>query len=177
VRLGPPLAAITAGLIALGCGSLQSDEVGRRVDGPWLLSRATVERQPPASPQRTVFEWWRALQFDDAPLASSFYSKAVEMSPVRMERQLAIGAAGLGLLSRPRVVEVEQRARQAKVFVLLESRVGQPNGRIDVKQTARAFDLRREENQWKLTNNSYLERAVRRQRELFREAQGRQKPE
>ncbi len=176
VRRAPGGITLIALLAVCGCGSLQSDDAGRRVEGPWLLTRAAVEGQPPGSPQRTVFEWWRALQFDDASVASSYYSKAVAMSPARMERQLAVGATGLGLLSRPRLVEVTEGAGQAKVFVLLESKAGQPNGRIDVKQTARAFDLTREDDEWKLTDNSYLERAVRLQRELFR-ARTQQNPE
>ena len=156
---------LLVGLLSLsGCGALSSDEAIRRVQEPLLLSRASVERQPPGTPQRTVFAWWRALQSGDARAASRYYARSVGMTPTRMERRLGLGSLALGLLGRPRLVDVEGDDRRATVMVVLETRTENPNGRIDVTRTALSFHLVRTDGDWKLADNRYIDGAVQRLR-------------
>jgi hypothetical protein len=69
-------------------------------------------------------------------------------------------------------VEVDRRDGRATVSVLLELRTSNPNGRVDVTRSARAFALVREGGRWRLADNRYLEGAVRQQRELARALRG-----
>lgn len=158
-----------------GCGAFSSDDVDARVDGPRLLTRAQVERQPVGSPQRTVFEWWRALQFDNALAAKRYYAESVGMTTARLDRQLAFGAGALTLDYRPRLVAVEEDGDRATVDVLLEYKKGNPNGRTDTLQIARAFNLVREGVKWKLAENLYLERRARLAGALIEHAQAQAK--
>ena len=169
---------LLVGLLLLsGCGALSSDEVTRRMQEPLLLSRASVERQPPGTPQRTLFAWWRALQYADARAATRYYARSVGMTPGKLKRQLGLGAAALGLLGRPGLVDIEGDDRRATVMVVLETRTDNPNGRIDVTRTARSFDLVRTNGDWKLADNGYLRGAVQRLRRSIIEAARQQQSE
>jgi hypothetical protein len=179
-------AKLAAGLLGLamllgGCSGLGSDdEVPERVKGPSLLSEADVQGQPAGSPQRTLFEWWRALQFDDAPEAAKYYASDVDLTTAKLDQILSLGAPTLGLTGRPRVVDTDMNGDAATVRVLLESDDPQANGRIDKTQTARAFDLVREAGAWKMADNRYLARPAARvalfEAEARRRAQQRTEP-
>jgi hypothetical protein len=170
---------LAAGLLGLalllgGCSGLGSDdEVPERVKGPSLLSKADVQAQPAGSPQRTLFEWWRALQFDDAPAAAQYYASDVRLTTDKLDKILSLGAPTLGLTGRPRVVETDTNGDVATVRVLLEDDEPQANGRIDKNQTARAFDLVREAGAWKMADNRYLARPADRVAEFAAEARRR----
>jgi hypothetical protein len=155
---------LIAGLLGLtlllgGCSGLGSDdEVPETVKGPALLSKADVEAQPAGSPQRALYEWWRALQFEEAPEAAKYYAGDVRMTPAKLDVILSLGAPTLGLNARPRLVETDVNGDAATVRVLLETAEQQPNGRVDKTQTARAFDLVHEAAGWKMADNRYLGR-------------------
>ena len=160
-----------------GC-SFGGDEVAERVQQPTLLSAAAVERQPAGSPARALFEWWRAMQFDDsrarrrATTPPRWAHARAARAPARRWPRGAFGA-------RPRVVEVDESGDRATVSVLLESRTRNPNGRVDVLRVPRSFELVREDGDWRLADNRYLERAVRDQESLaeaLRDQQGGTQP-
>jgi hypothetical protein len=161
------LAAIAAVVAAgaTGCG-FGEDELTQRVQQPGLLSQKDLEGHPAGSPGRTMFEWWRTLQFDNPVVAAGFYSKKLDLSPAKLERQLEFGAGPLGLARRPKLVEVQEQGNKAVVLVLLEQKTDNPNGRVDTVRTARSFNLVREEGEWKLAENLYLERGARLQSRL-----------
>jgi hypothetical protein len=173
VRLASGLLCVALALG--GCAGLGSDvDVPDHVDGPSLLSADDVQRQPAGSPQRTLFEWWRALQFDDAPEAAKYYASDLHMTAAKLDDILVIGSGILGLNARPRLVEVDPSGDTAAVRVLLETSDKEPNGRVDKKQTARAFYLVREAGTWKMADNRYLGRSADRIARLAAEARRRQ---
>jgi hypothetical protein len=149
--------ALVACLLA-GCGFGGDDEVTERVQQPSLLTREDLESLPEGGAARTVFEWWRTLQFDNPLRAVDFYSEELGVTAERLERQMRWGAGALGLTQKPRLVEVQKRGDTAAVLVLLESVVTNPNGRVDKTRTARSFNVLREDGEWKLAENMYLER-------------------
>ena len=158
-----------------GCGGFGDDEVTERVQRSALLSKAQVERLPANSPERAVFEWWRALQFDNAVVAARYYADSLGLSEADIEGILRKGPQGRGLDKRPRLVEVQRQGDKAVVLTLLEVEQRNPNGRIDRQQQARAFNLVREDGEWKLAENNYLDRSLdieRRFREEFERQQG-----
>ena len=159
-----------------GC-SFGGDELVERVQQPTLLSAAAVERQPAGSPGRAFLEWWRVLQFNDARAGARRYAAAAAVTPERLDRQLE--AASGAFSARPQVVEVNESGGRATVLVLLENRTRNPNGRVDVLRVPRSFELVREEGDWMLADNTYLERAVRDQESLeqaLRDQQGGTQP-
>jgi hypothetical protein len=165
-------------LLALGAGALvgcagigTDDDVRVRVTGPALVSKKQIAALPEGSPARTVYEWWRSIQFDNPIVAAGFYSKELGITTRTIERQLEFGAAAQNLNARPTLVGTDMvDADHAIVNVLLENIARNPNGRIDKNQTARAFNLVREDGEWKLAENMYLERGERIQRAFARAA-------
>jgi hypothetical protein len=157
-RGGRPLAsavgvALCLAVVASGCDGLGSDqEVPGRVTG------------------RVVFEWWREIQFDNATVAAKYYSRDLGITPDKLDRSLTLGPGALGLLRRPRLVDVEIHGDTATVLVLLETASRSANNRVDRTRTARGFNLVREDGEWKLSENRYIERAARVQRFFAAEA-------
>ena len=174
LRVVAVLAIIAFTVGAAGCYGLGSDEeVPERTTGPALVTKAQLAALEPGSPARVMFEWWRALQFDNAIAASRYYARDVGMTVDKLDRDLSLGAAGLGLTTRPRLVEVDEHGDKATVLVLLEQLTPRPNGRVDKVQTARAFNMVRENGEWKLAENRYVARQARIQRFFSAEARRR----
>jgi hypothetical protein len=169
-RALPLLAALGAGALA-GCAGIGTDDdVKVRVTGPALVTKKQLASLPEDSPARTVFEWWRSIQFDNPTIAVQYYSRKLDITTLTLEHQLEFGAAAQNLNARPKLVGTEIDGDRAIVNVLLENVQRNPNGRIDKNQTARAFNLVRENGQWKLAENMYLERGERIQRAFARAA-------
>lgn len=152
--------ALLAAAVA-GCGDIGPAPAAERVDGPAPLTRADVDSHPQGSPARTVFEWWRALQFDDAAAATGFYSRRVGVTTKEIDDQLGNGLEPLGIGRRPQLVEVDREGDRATVLVIFRNVTTNPNGRTDVTRTGRAFSLVREGGEWKLSDNRYLDRSAR----------------
>jgi hypothetical protein len=165
-------------LLALGAGALvgcagigTDDDVKVRVTGPALVTKKQLASLPEGSPARTVFEWWRTLQFDNPTIATRYYSRKLNITTLTLEKQLQFGAGSQNLKARPHLVGTDMDGDRATVNVLLENVSSNPNGRVDKNQTARGFNLVREDGEWKLSENTYLERNERIQRAFARAAQ------
>jgi hypothetical protein len=164
------LVVLGAGLLA-GCAGIGDDDsVKVRVSGPVLVTKNQIASLPAGSPARTVFEWWRALQFSNPTIAANYYSAKLHITPLKLDKQLQAGPAIHNLGSRPHLVATQVDGDHAVVNVLLENQADNPNGRVDKTQVARGFNLVREDGEWKLAENMYLERGVRVQKEFIRAA-------
>jgi hypothetical protein len=157
---GAALAALAAAAL-VGCGAFGDDPVTERVQQPALLTKRQVERYPEGTPARTFFEWWRAIQYDNAPAALRYYADSVGMTLAKMDRQLGYGTGALGLGARPHLVEEDVDGDTATVLALLESIVENPNGRSDKTRKARGFNLVKEDGEWKLADNLFIDRQAR----------------
>lgn len=164
------LAALGAGALA-GCAGIGDDDaVKTRITGPVLVTKNQIASLPQGSPARAVFEWWRALQFSNPIIAAGYYSNKLHITPGLLERQLQFGPGAHNLGARPHLVSTDITGDRAVVNVLLENQSSNPNGRTDKNETARGFNLVREDGQWKLAENLYLERGARIQRAFARAA-------
>jgi hypothetical protein len=164
------LAALCAAALA-GCAGIgDSDDVKVRTVGPTLVTKAQIASLPEGSPARTVFEWWRALQFSNPIIAARYYSSKLHVTPMTLEKQLEFGPGAHNLAARPHLVGTDLDGDHAVVNVLLENQTTNPNGRTDKNQTARGFNLVREDGAWKLDENMYLERGQRIQNAFRRAA-------
>jgi hypothetical protein len=158
-------AAAAAALLAVmalgGCGAFGDDPVTERVQQNALLSKHHVERYPAGSPARAFLEWWRAIQYQNAPVAVRYYKRSLGITVRKMDRQLGYGPGALGLTARPLIVEVDENGDSATVLTQLESIVDNPNGRADKVRRARGFNLVREDGEWKLADNLFLDAQAR----------------
>jgi hypothetical protein len=159
-RAGAALAVLA--LTALvGCGAFGDDPVTERVQQPALLTKRQVERYPEGTPARAFFEWWRAVQYDNSPVAVGYYQQSADMTVAKLDRQLGYGLEVMGVSARPILVEVQENGDTATVLTLLESVVENPNGRSDKVRKPRAFNLVREDGEWKLADNMFIDRQAR----------------
>ena len=168
------LAVLGAAALA-GCAGIGTDDdVKVRVSGPALVTKKQLASLPAGSPARTVFEWWRTIQFDNPTIAVRYYSKKLGITRMTLERQLQFGPGAQNLGARPHLVGTDVNGDHATVQVLLERQTSNPNGRTDKTQVARGFNLVREDGEWKLAENMYLERGARVQRTFARLLQAQQ---
>jgi hypothetical protein len=155
------LLATLVGAVAMGgCGGLGA--IPGRVEQPLLVSKRQIDRYAPGSPERTVLEWWRALQFNSAPAAFTYYAPSAGVTEKRLDRQLTeLGPGTLGLRSRLRVDGVMRHGQGATVLAILTRALRHPNGRIDLNRRTQSFELVRVHGGWRLADNSYIDNILR----------------
>jgi hypothetical protein len=161
VRRAPATIALLLASALVGCGAFDDDAVTERVQQIGLVTKRQVERHPPGSPARAFYEWWRAIQYENAGVAIKYYAPSVGMTLRKLDRQLSYGNGALGLTARPLLVEVDEQGDTATVLTLLESVVENPNGRADKVRRPRGFNLVRDGGEWKLADNLFLDRQAR----------------
>jgi hypothetical protein len=148
------IASALAALACAGCGGFGGGEITSRVTVTAVLTQAQVDRQPADSPQRAVFEWWRAMQYKNPIEAARYFSASLHMTPARMSRY--IKGADSSLQSRPHLVDAQISGDQAIVRLMLERVTKNPNGRVDRERKPQGFNLVREKGSWLLSDNLYL---------------------
>jgi hypothetical protein len=148
----PGIAACAVG----GCGHLGAGHKGMQPVGPNLDEQGEITRYPDGSAQRTVLEWFRALQRNDAARALAFYAPDTRMSAnvIRFER--AAGARFFAQAQLPRVISVRSGRARATVFTLVDFRWSAPDGRGYVSTRPQAFPLRLSRGRWQLVDNYFL---------------------
>jgi hypothetical protein len=161
LRRAPAVIAVLVASALAGCGAFGDDPVTERVQQNALVSKRQVERYPEGSPGRAFLEWWRAIQDQNAPVAAQYYRRSLGITVKKLDRELSYGPGALGLTARPIVVEVDEQGDTATVLTLLESVVENPNGRSDKVRRARGFNLVREDGEWKLADNLFLDAQAR----------------
>jgi hypothetical protein len=149
------IATSLAALACAGCGGFGGGQVNSRTTQPAVLTKQQVDRQPAGSPQRAVFEWWRALQFKNPVEAAGYFSASLHLKPPRVYKY--IQAAESNLANRPHLVDAQTSGDHAIVRLMLERVSKNANGRVDRERKAQAFNLVREDGSWKLAENLYLE--------------------
>lgn len=115
------LVAVAVALMALlpaGCGG---DDRTREFNDP-VLSAAQVDRYRPGSPERSVMEMMRAIQYNVPGAVAPYFDPRRHVRPLLLARMSA-GVSRILATSAPiRVVSVDRRGRHAVVVL----RVGKP---------------------------------------------------
>lgn len=153
------ISALLALIALAGCGDL--GELSGRVDQPQLVTKQELAQYPSDSPEHTALAWWRALQFASTDLAAGYYSDRLNVTAKSLDRQLAVGPELFDLRSGLRVVDVVRRGDRANVLATRTRVLRFPNGRIDKVRLAQTINLRREAGRWRLADNRYIERTLR----------------
>ena len=92
-----PLFARTAGLgvavllvafALLGCGSGSSDSDSTSTVGDYVAAK-DLSQYKPGTPQRTVLQWWKAVQFGNPSVVHSYYAPGTGPGLHNLQRELA----------------------------------------------------------------------------------------
>lgn len=163
-RLPAAAAAATIGSLALaGCGSLATPPKGIDPVRPYRIpqkvepiSPQEIAATPPASPQRTVLRWFRALQVRDFRTAQSLF--APDARPTIAELRSARRAAVPLFLaaSFDRVVDVDRDGAYAIAFARLVRNLRAPNGQDDRYTLPQGFRLRLVGGRWLIADDLWL---------------------
>jgi hypothetical protein len=144
-----------------GCGSSENGLAAQVTNAPAqlaLLRAEDVRRLPPGSPERTVFEWWRLMQFRQAADALKLFAPDVRAQLLRTNyAEAAVTDFGPSLTHlQPRVMSVDRGARHAVVYlsVLSKQKIGSKVTRQAVDYLGLALD--RFGNRWLLSDSSYF---------------------
>ena len=146
-------------LVLGGCGGggrLEALEAPGAADQ--VLTHADVERQPEGSPERALFDWWRAAQYSNLPRYLEAFSTDVrtELEQGEARRELRRFADAIRS-ARPELVETEVAGDRATVSTRVVFR--QPIGLTRYITTVRpqAFELTRENGRWVLVDDFFVD--------------------
>ena len=149
------LPAIAAAALS-GCGQLGAGYKGMQPVRPNLQDQRQVARYPDASPQRTVLEWFRALQTNDTARAFAFYAAAARVTPNLIAFERAAGSRYFAQAQLPRIISVWTGSTRATVFTLVDFRWSAPDRRGYVFERPQEFTLQLSRGQWQLADNYFL---------------------
>jgi hypothetical protein len=77
---------VAAGLLGCGSGSGGSDSIS--TVGNYVAAN-DLSQYKPGTPQRTVLQWWKAVQFGNPSLAHSYYAPGTGPGLRNLQRELA----------------------------------------------------------------------------------------
>jgi hypothetical protein len=80
--------AILVALGLLGCGSGSSGSDSTSTVGNYVAAK-NLSKYKPGTPQRTVLQWWKAVQFGNPSVARSYYAPGMGPGLGNLQRELA----------------------------------------------------------------------------------------
>lgn len=149
------LALVALLLGAAGCASsdedLRADMRAQRNQALYPLSPADLARHPSGSPQRTLLEAWRALQFRDVTTTISLLTPKPPRRTVRIVEDYLLGpGAELTATAQPLIRGARVRGDRAEVTVQVERRVEESNRVVSRLGPAIELSLERRAGEWML---------------------------
>jgi hypothetical protein len=146
-------------LILPACGDLGGDRKGVQPLPAERVAADAVQRYATGTPERTVLEWFRALQGREARRAAAFYSAALAVDEQQIARERRTAGRFFERFSMLGVVDVWRSADRATVFTEIAARWAAPNGRGQEVRRPQAFTLVREDDGWRLADDLFLDTA------------------
>jgi hypothetical protein len=159
MRRGLMFACAAAALVAGGCGEGELAPKRGLPANTVLVTQKDIAKYPPASPQRTLMSWWRAMQYTDGRGYLALLAK-----PLRTARQKdRLYRLQLPIIARqvddafPHITRVSIEDDRATVYTELEFR--QLVGASDYATTrvAQAFSMVRENGAWRIADDLFVE--------------------
>jgi hypothetical protein len=172
-----PLICLAGAIALAGCGGSDEGplvEPASDIEQPsdLLVTKSDIEEADPDSPYGRLLAWWQALQFDNFPVAQTFFANNAR--PANFET-VAREVKGLGT-ARPILVETNESGNRITLLTVVRfaspARTGEGKSSVLVKDAPATFRLVRQGGVWKLADNRYLTERLRSEREL--EAQNQQ---
>lgn len=146
-------------LVLPACGDLGGDRKGVQALPADRIQEDAVERYATGTPERTVLEWFRALQGGETQRAAGFYSAGLAVDDQQIARERRSAARFFRRFSMLGVVDVWRAADRATVFTEIAARWAAPNGRGQDVRRPQAFTLVREGGGWRLADDLFLDTA------------------
>ena len=84
--IGAAMLLVAFGLLGCGSGSGGSDSIS--TVGNYVGAR-DLSRYKPGTPQRTVLQWWKAVQFGNPSVVHSYYAPGTGPGLHNLQRELA----------------------------------------------------------------------------------------
>jgi hypothetical protein len=149
---GLVLAALLSSILALGGCDRGDDGGGVAEDDPRVVSSADLTPYPEGKPERVVLEWWRDVQFKNAPGALRRYHPSVDIAVEELSRQ--VNAAASQFVGVPTIAFIDGSGDVSTVYMELT-----PPG-SDAPPRNLAMNLRLKGDEWRLSDNLLLQAAV-----------------
>ena len=146
-------------VLGLACGDDSPDpsrgETGTAEDSASrnIVTDRDIRATPPRSPQRSLFRFFQAVQFQDFQAVNELITRRERRSLGEGELRAAISVVGPSL-GKPRVLGVRRRGDIAVARVLVLGFV--PGKEEASSATPASFSFREERAQWRLSDLSYL---------------------
>ena len=127
-----------------------------------LVTQKDIAKYPPASPQRTLMSWWRAMQYTDGR-----GYLALLATPLRNARQADRAyRVQLPIIARqvddafPHITQVSIEGDKATVYTELEFRQLVGADKYATTRVAQAFSMVRESGIWRIADDLFVEAGV-----------------
>jgi hypothetical protein len=127
---------------------------------PFLITRRQIEAQPPGTPQRALFAWWRAAQFVD-------YRTYLRSFAATLRRELAakptstkaalVQFGGAMTVASPKIISVEKSGKTRTVYTDIAYHGRTKSGWIVVHSAPRSFTFARERGEWRLLDDDFVQ--------------------
>ena len=145
MRRGLTLACAVGALVTSGCGDGELAPKRGLPANTVLVTQKDIAKYPPASPQRTLMSWWRAMQYTDGR-----GYLALLATPLRNARQA----------DRAYRVQLPFIARQVDDAFPHITQVSIEDDAATVYTVAQAFSLVRENGFWRIADDLFVEAGV-----------------
>ena len=149
------LIASAAVIVAVGLGACgdSSDSGTTSAEGAYVTAKS-LNRYEPGTPQRTVLQWWKAVQFADPTVAHGFY--APQRAPRLPELQHRLAIASNQFAGIPDFHSMDVRGNRATVY-FFSARPGS-----SAPPRAVSVNLVRTGKSWALADDQLLSQVVER---------------
>lgn len=162
MRRGLTLACAVGALVTSGCGDGELAPKRGLPANTVLVTQKDIAKYPPASPQRTLMSWWRAMQYTDGR-----GYLALLATPLRNARQADRAyRVQLPFIARqvddafPHITQVSIEDDAATVYTELEFRQLVGANEYATTRVAQAFSLVRENGFWRIADDLFVEAGV-----------------
>ncbi len=138
-----------------------------------LVTDGDIRAAAANSPQRSLLQWWRAVQYEDFPgylelLSPSLRRQRTRSGRARLDLQLARG----GFISaKPEVLSSDINGNRATVYTRINTRQPVGASRTYTISFPQAFSFVRENGSWGLADDLYIEQRADETAKVQRQAQ------
>jgi hypothetical protein len=149
--LGAAVLFTALGVSACGGGSSDSESASTAES---FVSAENLNRYEPGTPQRTVMQWWKAVQFGNATVVHHYYAPGKGPRLSALQRELAVASNQFAAI--PTIDSAELRGNKDTLY-LFATRPGS-----SAPPRAMSVNLVRIDGRWGLADDQLLAQVVER---------------
>ena len=146
------VAALLLALVVSGCGGTSNDESSTTTVA--YVANDDLSRYEPGTPERTVLEWWKAVQFGNPTLAHRYYAPTLGPKLAVLQSELAM--ASNQFTGIPTFKSAEVHGNKATLYLFATRPGSSSPGR------AVSVNLIKTDGHWNLADDQLLAQVVER---------------